>query len=113
MISTANTVTATITVGNSPAFIAFGVNDPLQSLLGEIQALIDAGTLTQNQGDALLNKIANAIGSLNNGKTSAACGQLGSFINQINAYINSGSLTQAQGQTLIDAANAIRASNGC
>ncbi|HKU77758.1 MAG TPA: hypothetical protein VJR02_27840 [Pyrinomonadaceae bacterium] len=61
----------------------------------------------------LLNKIAHAIGSIDTGKTDAACGQLGAFINQINAFINDGSLTQGQGQTLIDAANAIRASNGC
>ena len=75
--------------------------------------MIDAGTLTQNQGDALLNKITKAITSLGNGQTNASCGQLGAFINQVNAYINSGSLTQAQGQTLIDAANGIKASNGC
>jgi len=114
VISTAtNTVVATVGVGPGPLAIAFAVSDPLQSLLGQIQALIDAGTLTENQGDVLLNKIAHAIGSLDNSQTNAACGQLDSFINQINAFINNGSLTQAQGQTLIDAANAIRASNGC
>jgi YVTN family beta-propeller protein len=114
VISTAtNSVVATVGVGPGPLAIAFAVSDPLQSLLGQIQALIDAGTLTESQGDVLLNKIAHAIGSLDNGQTNAACGQLDSFINQVNAFINNGSLTQAQGQTLIDAANATKASNGC
>jgi len=114
VISTAtNSVVATVSVGAGPIAIAFAVSDPLQSMLGQIQALIDAGTLTETQGDVLLNKIAHAIGSLDNAQTNAACGQLDSFINQINAFINSGSLTQAQGQTLIDAATAIKASNGC
>ena len=114
VISTAtNTVTATIPVGNIPLLIAFGVGDPLQSLLGQIQALIDAGVLTQNQGQGLLDKLNAVIAKLAQGQTGAACNQLDSFINQVNAFISNGALTQAQGQPLIDAANAIRAGNGC
>jgi hypothetical protein len=106
-------VVATLLVGDFPRYIAFGTQDPLASLLGQIQALIDAGTLTQNQGNQLLNKINQVIAKLDAGQTNAACGQLGAFINNVNALINNHSLTQAQGQALIDAANAIKASNGC
>ena len=114
MISTANhAVTETITVGNRPAFIAFGVSDPLQSLIAQIQALIAAGTLTQNQGAGLIDKLNQVIAKLDAGQTSAACNQLSAFISQVNAFINNHTLTPSQGQPLIDGANAIRASNGC
>ena len=87
--------------------------DQVSALIAQMQALIAGGTLTQNQGDALINKLDQVITKLDNEQTNAACGQLDAFINQINAFINNGSLTPAQGQVLIDAANAIKASNGC
>ena len=74
---------------------------------------LTAGTLTQSQGSALINKLNQVIAKLDGGQTNAACGQLGSFINQVNAFINNGSLTAAQGQTLINAANALKTSIGC
>jgi YVTN family beta-propeller protein len=114
VISTAtNTVVATVPVGISPQFIAFGTQDPIGSLIAQVQALIAGGTLTQNQGDALINKLGKVAAKLDNGQTNAACGQLGAFVNQVNAFINNGSLTPGQGQALIDAANAIRANLGC
>jgi len=114
VISTVNhAVTETITVGNGPAFIAFGVSDPLQSLIDQIQALIDAGTLTQNQGAGLIDKINQVIAKLDAGQTSAACNQLSAFISQVNAFINNHTLTPSQGQTLIDGANAIKTNIGC
>ena len=64
-------------------------------------------------GSFFAEQINAVLAKLDAGHTGAACNQLNSFINQVNALISNGLLTQAQGQTLIDAANAIRASNGC
>jgi argininosuccinate lyase len=89
------------------------VSDPIAALIAQIQALIDAGTLTQSQGDQLINRIEKVIDKLDSGQISAACAQLGVFINYVNQLINNGSLTPAQGQALIDGANAIAANIGC
>jgi len=78
-----------------------------------VQNLINAGTLTQNQGAGLIDKLNQVSVKLDEGQAGAACSQLNSFINQVNAFINNHSLTQAQGQALIDAANAIKADSGC
>ena len=78
-----------------------------------MQALVTTGTLTQNQGDGLIDKLNQVIAKLDNNQTGAACNQLNSFINQVNAFISNGSLTQAQGQALINAANAAKTNLGC
>lgn len=114
VISTAtNTVVATIPVGSNPGSIAFVTKDPIGSLIAEVQALVTAGTLTQNQADALINKLDQAVAKLAQDKSGPACNQLGAFINEVNAFINNGSLTQAQGQSLINAVNAFRTGLGC
>ncbi len=77
-----------------------------------MQALV-TGTLTQDQGAGLAEKLNEIITKLNQGQTNAACNQLNSIINQVNAFINSGSLTSAQGQALINAANVLKANIGC
>ena len=82
-------------------------------IIAQIQALVTAGTLTQNQGAGLIDKLNAVITKLDQGQTTAACGQLDAFINQVQGFINNGTLTSAQGQPLIDAVNAIRASIGC
>jgi len=99
--------------GQSCVQVGCSPQQSLSLLIAQIQALVNAGTLTQNQGQGLIDKINAVIAKLDNNQTGAACNQLNAFVNQVNAFINNGSLTQAQGQTLIDAANAIRASNGC
>ena len=112
-----NTVTATIPVGQIPLFIAFprpqAPQDPIASLIAQIEALISEGALTQDQGAGLIDKLNEVRTKLETNETGAACNQLSAFINQVNALIGNGSLTQAQGQILIDAANAIRTSVGC
>jgi hypothetical protein len=82
-------------------------------LIAQIQALVAAGTLTQNQGAGLIDKINQAIVKLDSDQAAAACNQLNSFINQVNAFISSGSLTSSQAQSLIDGANGIKADIGC
>jgi YVTN family beta-propeller protein len=132
VINTAtNTVIATVEVGIAPLGIAVTpdgtfayVTNPLSNTLSVISGATDtvvatvpvpadAGTLTQNQADGLIDKLNQVITKLANGQTGAACNQLSTFINHVNSLVNNGALTQAEAQPLIDAANAIRASNGC
>ena len=108
-----NSVVATIPVGILPQYIGFAVVDPVQSLIAQIQAMVAAGTLTQNQGAGLIDKINQVIAKLDQDQTGAACNQLNAFISQVNAFISSHALTPSQGQPLIDGANGIKASNGC
>ena len=94
--------------GQSCVQVGCSPQQGLALLIAQVEALITGGTLTQNQGAGLIDKLDQVIAKLDAGQTGAACNQLNSFINKVNAFINNGSLTQAQGQALIDAANAIR-----
>ena len=120
MTTATNSVVAAIPVGNFPQSVAFGVfipepppRDPLDVLLEQLNGLIADGTLSQDQGAGLLDKIHEASAKHNAGQAGAACNQLNSFINQVNAFISNGTLTPAQGQSLIDAANAVGTKFGC
>ena len=107
-----NTVTDTIPVGNNPFGIALqqtqSPQDHIAAAIAQVNALIAGGTLTQNQGAGLIDKLNQVLIKLAANQTGAACNQMSSFINQVNALINNGALTQAQGQALINAANAIK-----
>jgi hypothetical protein len=81
----------------------------LQGIIGQIQALVNAGTLSQGQGAGLTAKLNAASHTPN---ITAACNQLGAFINQVNGFVPK-TLTPAQGKALIDAANAVKDQNGC
>lgn len=96
-----------------PAVYPPSPQSQIDALIAQLEALITGGTLTQNQGNALINKLNQVSAKLDSSQTGAACNQLGAFVNQVNAFVNSGSLTQAQGQALIDAANAIKTNLGC
>lgn len=87
--------------------------DQIASLIAQVESIIADGSLTQNQGDGLIDKLNRVASKPDDGQTGAACNQLGAFINQVNAFINNGSLSQTQGQSLIDGANAIQTSLGC
>jgi len=82
-------------------------------LLDQLEGLIAGGTLTQDQGVGLIDKVLEASAKVDAGQTGAACNQLSGFINQANAFIGNGTLTPAQGQSLIDFANAIQTDFGC
>ena len=101
-----NTVIATTSVGNLPILVAI-TPDRFASLIAQVQALVDAGVLTQTQGDKLIKKVEAAQAKLANGHTGAAIGQLTAFISQVQDLIDNGTLTAAQGQALINAANAL------
>src|SRR5262245_19531457 len=111
------TATATDDSGNSSQ-CSFSVTvrtpqNQATQMINQVQALVTGGTLTQNQGAGLTDKLNQVITKLNQGQINAACNQLSSFINQVNAFISNGSLTPAQGQALITAANALGTNIGC
>jgi hypothetical protein len=82
-------------------------------LTGDVNQLVQAGTLTQDQADGLTDKVAAVITTIDSGNTVATCNQLQAFINQVNAFVRSRKLTADQGQRLIGAAQNIGGRIGC
>jgi hypothetical protein len=91
----------------------FTPQNAIDLLMGEVETLLDAGLLTQNQADVLMDKLNAITAKLNQGQTNAACNQLQAFINQVNAFKNSGALPANKAQVLINAAQAIENQVGC
>ena len=63
MSTATNTVVAAVPVGNFPQGVAFGTlqpEEPEPTLIARVEARITAGTLTQDQGDGLVDKIQEA-----------------------------------------------------
>jgi hypothetical protein len=89
----------------------------LQQRIGQLGARLDAllgdGTLTSDQATGMKDKLAAALASIDAGRTTAACSQLGSFINQVKALVNSGALSAQMGAELTAAASATRVQIGC
>lgn len=79
----------------------------------QIDALLNTGTLTAGQAAGLTDKLAAALGSIEGGRSTAACGQLAAFINQVRSLVNSGALSPQTGAALQAAASAIRVQSGC
>jgi hypothetical protein len=84
--------------------------EAIAAIASDVQTLIDAGALHPGQGNALLNKLNQAITKLDQGHPQTAANQLQAFINQVNAFIAAGLLAPAEGQPLIEAANEVIAS---
>jgi len=76
----------------------------LQRLVDDVEDLIDAGTLTQDQADGLLDKLNAILEKIADGRVRPAANQLQAFINQVMGFVNAGVLTGTDGQQLIDAA---------
>ncbi len=100
-----NSATVTVTV-NTPAQ---GTGD----ILEEIADLVESGELDAGNGNALSQKLQNALAAIADGNTRAACGKLNAFIHQVETLIDDGTLSETQGQEFIDAAESIRTSLGC
>ena len=79
----------------------------IQEVIDEVVELIEAGTLTEGQGNALKTKLVGAIGKLIQDEFAVAINKLNAFINQVNAFISAGVLTETEGQGLISAVNDI------
>lgn len=88
------------------------LDDMVDALAEEVNALVDNGTLNKGQGHALTTTLDKAKSKLTQGNTKAAINQLEAFINQVGAFIKSGILTEEKGQQLIDMAQEIIDSSG-
>jgi hypothetical protein len=77
-----------------------------QRLADDVQDLVDAVTLTQDQADGLLDKLNAILEKIADGRVRPAANQLQAFINQVKGFVNAGVLTATDGQQLIDAAQA-------
>jgi hypothetical protein len=82
-------------------------------IIAQVQALVNAGTLSNGEGIRLINTLTAALSRMNNGQMAPVCNQFSAFVNQMKALVSSGTLTAAQGQPLIDAASAIMTQLGC
>jgi hypothetical protein len=88
-----------------------------QQRIGQLDAQIDAllsdGTLTPDQAAGMNDKLTAALASIDAGRNTAACGQLGALINQVGALVNSGALSAQSGAELRAAASATQVQIGC
>jgi hypothetical protein len=82
-------------------------------IVNRVNALVNSGTLSSGNGNALTVKLISATANLNAGNSTAGVNQLNAFINQVTAFQKTGKLSNAQAQGLINAANlAIAAVSG-
>lgn len=79
----------------------------IQMLIDEVASLVEQGVLTQEQGNALSNKLGLALEMLQNAKMRQAVLQMNHFITQVEKLIRQGRLSPEQGQPLIEAAMSI------
>ncbi len=79
------------------------------TITGDVQTLIDDGTLNKGQGNSLTSKLEKIIEKFEDGKNKPACNQLNAFTQHVDSLIDDGVLTSAQGQPLIDQANLVKA----
>lgn len=82
-------------------------DEQIENFIGDIENLVEEGDLTQGQGNAVTQKLEDALQKLNDGDIKTAINQLRAFINQVRALINSGQLTKEEGDALIVATNEI------
>jgi hypothetical protein len=82
-------------------------------VIADIQALVTAGDLTAGQARALIQVLTNALRSLGNDETQAACSQLSAFGAVATAKVTAGQLDDAAAQSLIAEVQSIREQLGC
>jgi microcystin-dependent protein len=105
---------STLTVDQLPPHLhEFGPEATVSEASDLVQDLQDQGVLNQGQAAALLAKLAQALASLEQGNTAAACGQLKAFSKQVDAYVSAGILTAAEGEALKDLAGEVMSNIGC
>lgn len=79
----------------------------IQTVKGQVQALVAGGVMLPADGQSLYAKLDAAIVALNTQDPVTAKLKLQDFINQVTSFIKTKKLTSAQGQPLIDAAKAV------
>ena len=73
----------------------------LYSIISEIEAMVEEGSLNEGNGNALNVKITNAMKSIEKCNTSAAGNQLSALINQLEAFVKNGIMEPVPGELLI------------
>jgi len=102
-----DSATQIITVTNAPPA------KQIETLIGMLNLLIQAGALNKGDGNTLLASLKAAANSINDGKLATACNQVGAFVGHVQTLVRRSKLTQAQGQSLTNAANQLRAALDC
>lgn len=77
-------------------------------LASDVRSLVDAGVISEDQADGLLEKLDEVLTKIDAGRTRAATNQLGAFINQVSSFVPN-SLSPAQGKELIEQVEAVLA----
>jgi len=84
-----------------------------QVVIQNLQASVNASSLTGTQKNGLLAKLSAALQALNSGQTNVACNKLSDFVNSVQTLISHGDITAAQGNAWISSANHVRNNIGC
>lgn len=84
----------------------------VDDLIDEVERLLAAAVLSQDQANGLIDKLEAALKSIDTGKTKVTCNRLRAFINQVEGFVPQ-QLTEAEAQPLADMANEIRDNLGC
>jgi len=83
----------------------------LAAILAEIAP--PASTLTSSQYADLVNKLNHVATSIDDGKKTAACGQLKAFKNEVNSFVSNQYITAAEVNSLLSMANGLASALGC
>ncbi len=84
-----------------------------QAVIQNLQAAVNASSLTGTQRNGLLAKLSSALQGLNNGQTNVACNKLAEFNSSVQVLINNGSLSATTGNAWISSSNHVRNTIGC
>ncbi len=100
--------------GNGPVSCSFTVTvlTP-QAVIQNLQAAVNASSLTGTQKNGLLSKLSAALQGINNNQPNVACPKLSDFINSVQNLVNQGNLSAATGNAWISSANHVRNTIGC
>lgn len=82
----------------------------IENIVGDVQALVSSGKLSQKQANALTVTLNAALASVEANRDVSAIEQLQAFVNQVKALVKAKKLSAADGQALIDAALEVEAS---
>lgn len=93
--------------GATYVFDVLTLQDQFDSLIDQVQDLVDDGTLNGGQGISLLAKLDAALKKVAQGNTTAAIQQLQSFVQQVGAMTSAGLLSSEDAAALVAAAQAI------
>jgi hypothetical protein len=100
-------------LGLQPFTVLAPAPERVAGVITDIEALVDAGQLKSRQAKALIQVLKNALRSLDDERSEAACDQLGAFAAVATAKVTAGALDAAAAEALIADVESIRAQLGC